>query len=47
MMEGMEGPHLFEIVVTSNDPEEPQVVLQVKADFEPGGAGHTGDGGHQ
>lgn len=45
MMEGMEGPHLFEIVVTSNDPDEPQTVLQVKADFEPGS--HPGHGGGQ
>lgn len=42
----MEGPHIFEIVVSSNDPEEPEVVLEVKADFEPGGPNHGG-GGHR
>jgi len=29
----MDGPHLFEIVVKSNDPTQPVTVLQVKADF--------------
>jgi len=33
MMEGMDGPHLFEIVVASNDPKQPEAVLRVKADF--------------
>ncbi len=33
MMEGMDGPHLFEIVLRSNDPSEPESVLQVRADF--------------
>jgi hypothetical protein len=35
MMEGMDGPHLFEIHVQSNDPKEPHSVLTVKADFRP------------
>lgn len=47
MMEGMEGPHLFEILVSSNDPDEPQVVLQVRADFQPDGSSHGGSGGHR
>ncbi len=42
MMAGMDGPHLFEITVTLNDADEPVMVLEVKGDFEPGGAG----GGH-
>ncbi len=33
MMPGMDGPHLFEIVVRTNDPTRPEVVLQVKGDF--------------
>jgi len=40
MMEGMEGPHRFEIVVTSNDAREPEVVLQVLGDFGGEGPGH-------
>ena len=35
MHEGMEGPHLFEIVVKCNDPQEPVHKLQVKANFGP------------
>ncbi len=35
MMEGMDGPHLFEIVVISNDAEDAQTVLLVRADFQP------------
>jgi hypothetical protein len=43
MMEGMEGPHTFEIVVSSNDPVEPKSVLKVVADF----GGKSGQsGGH-
>ena len=44
MMAGMEGPHLFEITVNSNDADSPITKLQVKGDFEPVGAGATGDG---
>lgn len=33
MMEGMGGPHLFEITVQTNDPVEPVQKLQVKAVF--------------
>lgn len=36
MMAGMDGPHLFEIVVMSNDSLEPERVLQVIADFHGG-----------
>ncbi len=39
MMPGMDGPHLFEIVVKTNDPTQPESVLQVKADFEAKKAG--------
>lgn len=42
MMEGMEGPHRFEVVVKSNDPLEPEVVLQVLGDFGGRGSGHEG-----
>ncbi len=35
MMQGMDGPHLFEITVISNDAEEPQQKLYVKAHFAP------------
>jgi hypothetical protein len=34
MGQGMEGPHVFEIVVRSNDPIEAETVLRVTADFE-------------
>ena len=34
---GMEGPHVFEVVVKSNDPAEPESVLRVVADFQGGG----------
>ena len=44
MMAGMDGPHLFEITVKSNDTDEPVTVLEVKGDFEPEGAGGA-DGG--
>ena len=44
MMAGMEGPHLFEITVNSNDADSPITKLQVKGDFEPAGAGSSGDG---
>jgi len=33
MMEGMDGPHLFEIAVYSTDQVEPVQKLLVKADF--------------
>jgi hypothetical protein len=33
MMEGMDGPHLFEITVRCNDPDEPVHKLHVKALF--------------
>jgi hypothetical protein len=35
MMEGMGGPHLFEISVRSNDAVEPLQELYVKAVFGP------------
>jgi hypothetical protein len=35
MMEGMGGPHLFEISVRSNDAKEPLQKLYVKALFGP------------
>ena len=44
MMAGMEGPHLFEITVNSNDADSPITKLQVKADFEPVETG-SGNGG--
>lgn len=31
MMPGMEGPHLFEVSVRTNDAEEPLQTLSVKA----------------
>jgi hypothetical protein len=42
MMEGMDGPHLFEITVKSNDPASPVTVLQVKGDFEASAGGGGG-----
>jgi len=33
MHKGMEGPHLFEIAVRSNDSKESLKTLYVKADF--------------
>jgi hypothetical protein len=42
MMAGMEGPHLFEITVNSNDADSPITKLEVKADFEPVEAGSSG-----
>jgi hypothetical protein len=44
MMAGMDGPHLFEITLKSNDADEPEMVLEVKGDFEAAGAG-GGDAG--
>ena len=35
MHEGMAGPHLFEISVKCNDPQEPEHKLLVKANFGP------------
>ncbi len=35
MMEGMEGPHLFEIAVRSDDAEEPLQKLYVRGFFGP------------
>lgn len=35
MMEGMDGPHLFELSVSSDDAEEPVQKLYVKAFFGP------------
>ncbi len=35
MMQGMDGPHLFEISVTSDDAVEPIQKLYVKAFFGP------------
>ncbi|MDZ7261268.1 MAG: hypothetical protein ONB05_04080, partial [candidate division KSB1 bacterium] len=33
MHEGMGGPHTFEITILSNDPQQPQKKVYVKADF--------------
>jgi hypothetical protein len=44
MMAGMDGPHLFEITIKSNDADQPVMVLEVKGDFEPAGAGSGHDG---
>ena len=44
MMAGMDGPHLFEIHVKSNDPTQPDTVLRVKGDFENVGGGKRGSG---
>ncbi len=33
MGEGMAGPHLFEVLVASNDPIEPEAHVTVKANF--------------
>jgi hypothetical protein len=35
MHEGMGGPHLFHIFVTSSDPEQPVTLLKAKADIVP------------
>jgi hypothetical protein len=35
MMEGMGGPHLFEVTISTNDPVEPLQKLRVKALFGP------------
>jgi hypothetical protein len=35
MHEGMEGPHLFEVTVKSNDPSEPVRKLYVRGNFGP------------
>ena len=44
MPEDMEGPHLFEITVNSNDADSPITKLEVKGDFEPVGTGAAGGG---
>lgn len=44
MMAGMEGPHLFEITVNSNDADSPITKLEVKGDFEPVGAEGSSSG---
>lgn len=41
MMKGMEGPHTFEIVVKTNDPREPEVVLTVLGNFGGEHEGHN------
>lgn len=35
MMRGMDGPHVFVITVKSNDADEPEMKLEVRADFQP------------
>ncbi len=35
MHEGMAGPHLFEVPITTNDPKQLQVKLQVASDWGP------------
>jgi hypothetical protein len=35
MHEGMEGPHLFEMTITSNDAAQPVQKLYVRGDFGP------------
>jgi len=35
MMEGMEGPHVFELTLQSNDAEQPEQKLLVSAHFGP------------
>ena len=35
MMEGMDGPHLFELSIRSDDAEEPTQKLYVRAFFGP------------
>ena len=37
MMEGMQGPHQFEITVNSNDTHSPITKLDVTGDFERAG----------
>lgn len=37
MHEGMDGPHLFEIPLTTNDPAQPLKKLLVATDWQPGG----------
>jgi hypothetical protein len=37
---GMEGPHVFEIVVKTNDQAEPVTVLTVTGDFRNASASH-------
>lgn len=44
MMAGMDGPHLFEITVKSNDADDPVTKLEVKGDFQPVGQGGSGSG---
>ncbi len=33
MHEGMDGPHLFRFTVKSNDPDAPETVITVTANF--------------
>ncbi|MBI3091478.1 MAG: hypothetical protein HYY96_12485 [Candidatus Tectomicrobia bacterium] len=33
MHKGMEGPHLFEAVIKSNDPRQPETRLRIKGNF--------------
>ena len=33
MHKGMAGPHLFEAVIKSNDPKQPEARLRIKANF--------------
>jgi hypothetical protein len=40
MGRGMEGPHVFEIVVQTNDGTEPVSILTVTADFRNASASH-------
>ena len=35
MHEGMDGPHLFEVPVQTNDPKQPEVKLQVASNWVP------------
>lgn len=35
MHEGMDGPHLFEVTVRTNDPKNSQMVLVAKSDWGP------------
>lgn len=35
MHEGMDGPHLFEVTVRTNDPQKPELVLTAKSDWGP------------
>ncbi len=35
MHEGMDGPHLFEVPINTNDPKQSEVKLQVASDWGP------------